>query len=125
MKKTLVTLALLFVCGIAGASPATFADANPATPENAAAAPLVPLSDLFGVSVIDQPAECVTGKAKATSGLSAELCGPCSHPACVGQPVVLHVCGSQGSQWLRCHDMGNFCPSDGSVRCGCNNGIIP
>lgn len=83
-------------------------------------------ADLFGVSVIDQPAECVTGKkaAGAASVSSYELCGPCSSPVCVGQAVVFHVCGFASGQWLRCHDMGFIC-QDSSVVCGCNNGIIP
>lgn len=118
MQKLLVALALLFVCGTVWALPA------PAALEPAVAAePAVEAvpSDLFDVAVIDRPAECVTGK---TAARSAELCGVCSDPVCVGQPVVLHVCGRQGTQWLRCHDMGFIC-HDSSPVCGCNNGIIP
>ncbi len=118
MKISKILLAVAFVFAFA----APWATAAPAADPLAAAEPVVAApSDLFGASVIDQPAECVTGK-KAER--SAELCGVCSDPVCVGQPVVLHVCGRQGTQWLRCHDMGFIC-HDSSVVCGCNNGIVP
>lgn len=120
IQKSLLVFALFlaFAAPWAGAAPA--AVEPPVQAEAVATAPV----DLFGASVIDQPAECVTGAKAAGTSRSVELCGPCSSPVCVGQPVVLHVCGFGGGQWLRCHDMGFIC-QDSSVVCGCNNGIIP